>query len=71
MAIPAAIRLLDPGSPQHGYKINFINEIHDMLDYSQSRFYAALVAIGHEKSARERCEMQMLLQKEVVSCHHI
>ncbi len=71
MAIPTAIRLLDPGSPQYGYKINFIIEIRDMLEYSHSRLYAALVAIGNERSAKERCEMQLLLQKEVVSFNHI
>ncbi len=71
MSAPAEIRLLDPGSPNHGYKINFINEIHDLVDYSHSRLYAALVATGKEKSAKERREMQILLQKEVVSTFHL
>ena len=71
MAISAEIRLLDPGSPQHGYKINFINEIRDLLAYSHSRLYAALVAIGSERATKERREMQLLLQKEVVSFNHI
>lgn len=71
MVIPAEIRLVNPGSPQYGYKINFINEIRDLMAYSHSRFYAVLVAMANERSEKERHEMQILLQKEVVSCNCI
>ncbi len=71
MSTEPQIRLLDPGSPRHGYKINFINEVRDTLDYSHSRFYAILLAIHSERSTKERREMQILLQKEVVSLGHI
>ena len=67
MSIQKEIRLLDPSNPQHGHKLEFACEIRDILEYSHSRFYAALVAMSEEKSRTELAEMQKLLQQEVVS----
>lgn len=61
------IRLLNPASPQVGYSSAFVRDIPDLLQYVRSRFYAALVAIADEPSDKERCEMQLMLQKELVS----
>ncbi len=48
------IRLLNPSSPQYGYRTAFIEQIRGLLDYSHPRFYAALVAIQAEPLAQER-----------------
>lgn len=66
MSIQKEIRLLDASNPQYGHRIHFAREIRDILDYSHSRFYAALVAMADEKSVTEQVEMQKLLQQEVV-----
>ncbi len=65
------IRLLNPSSPQYGYRTAFIEQIRGLLDYSHPRFYAALVAIQAEPLAQERKDMQMILQAEVVSARQL
>lgn len=66
MAIDPEIRILNPSSPRYGYKMNFMREIRDLLEYTHSRFYAALLAIVAARSVNERKDMQLLLQEEVV-----
>lgn len=67
MPIARAIRLLNPSSLTYGFRVDFVTDLQDLLDYAHPRFYAALVAIAKEKSKAEKKVMQLLLQREVVS----
>ncbi len=65
---PAAeIRLFNPFNMQYGGNKDVNPHIQGVIHYAESRFRAALPAIQLNRVLADRKDMQILLQKEIVS----